>query len=100
MPSTLRPIISLLIVALLVLLSGVPVLAGTGRDFSRCVHNCNEVRRACGERCESSCEEMFPNDRRQRSACIQACDDTCDAQSSECKKVCLAIKKEQCPTAP
>ncbi len=64
-----------------------------GRDFSRCIHTCNEVREPCLDRCRPDCREAFPGPlREERAACEDACEAFCVNQSQECKVVCQAVK--------
>ena len=80
--------------ALIVLLLPLPptLASSAGREFSRCVQNCNEVRKACDSRCKADCAEMFPDDKTQRDSCTAACKAMCAAESDDCKQVCLEIK--------
>lgn len=71
-----------------------------GRDFSRCVQSCNDIYATCGEDCQETCWDLFPNDRPARDACIASCKNDCALEKAECKKVCLAIKNEPCPEEP
>ena len=94
---------SLAVAALAVAVAGptqLVVAAAAGRDYSRCIQSCNDVRRACSDRCQVDCRDMFPNDATQRNACITACKTACDTESADCKLVCQAIKNGGCPTEP
>jgi len=66
------------------------VRGDAGRDFSRCIHVCNDTRRACDDRCASDCGALYPGtpNKPQRDACIAACKDICLTQSDDCKLVC------------
>ncbi len=64
-----------------------------GRDYSRCIHACNDARRVCNERCSTDCQALFPNDKSQRDACIGTSkDEQCLAESQDCKLACKEIK--------
>ncbi|MGH9868848.1 MAG: hypothetical protein ACREAA_11875 [Candidatus Polarisedimenticolia bacterium] len=76
------------------------VAAAPGRDYSRCVHTCNDARRACGERCAGDCQALFPNSPSQREECIVQCKALCNGESEDCKAVCRAIKDGGCPGEP
>lgn len=91
---------ALSVVALLFLPSTLPSAREGGRDYSRCVHGCNETRRACDDRCSSDCREQFAGDAAQRNACPSACRDICVAQEKDCKARCLAIRKGTSPDEP
>ena len=68
--------------------------AVAGRDFSRCIQQCNDVRRACDGNCKDECQLLFPNDSSARDACVAACKSVCAAASDECKLVCQEIKDD------
>jgi len=70
-----------------------------GRDYPRCIHACNDIRRACTDRCQTDCEALFPNDPYLQLACVDACKDICISESQDCKNVCQAIKNGS-PTEP
>ncbi|HET9482228.1 MAG TPA: hypothetical protein VFP98_10780 [Candidatus Polarisedimenticolia bacterium] len=83
--------------AALVALLGPPagLLHGAaGRDFSRCIQMCNDVRRACSDRCTTDCRDLFPNSKQERDACVAECKAICDVESADCKLVCQSIKDE------
>jgi hypothetical protein len=99
MPKYSRGVLRLL--AVLALVVAVQSLAGYavratcfGRNYSRCVQQCNDVRRACDDRCSSDCRDLFPNDKTQRDACIAACKTICGNESDDCKLVCQQNKCE------
>ncbi|HZI92653.1 MAG TPA: hypothetical protein VFE84_00290 [Patescibacteria group bacterium] len=71
-----------------------------GRDFSRCIHTCNDTKAACNTRCSDDCFAMFPSNKPQRDACIASCKAICLTQSDDCKLVCQQIKNNPCPTEP
>ena len=104
MPKFSRGVVRLLgVLALAALLTpaAVSVAAGSaGRDYSRCVQACNDARRACGDRCQTDCRDLYPTDANARNACIAACKVICDSQSDDCKLVCQQIKNGGCPTEP
>lgn len=93
-----RILASLAIVAVLGSVAG-PLAVSAGRDFSRCVQQCNEVRKACDGRCREVCLEMFPDDKSARDACTMACKADCLSESDECKDTCLERKNDS-PTDP
>ena len=64
-----------------------------GRNFSRCVQNCNDAKMACDRLCLGDCKEMFPEGT-QRDACVNACKEICAAESEDCKQVCLDNKTD------
>jgi len=66
--------------------------ASAGRDYSRCVHTCNDARATCNDRCAVDCEAMFPNDNTARNACVSICHNACLAESTDCKVACKEIK--------
>ena len=66
--------------------------ASAGRDYSRCVHACNDARLACNDRCAADCDAMFPNDNSARNACVNTCHSACIAESADCKVACKEIK--------
>ena len=74
--------------------------ADAGRDFPRCIHACNEARRACDDRCTTDCTALYPGtpNKALRDACILACKDICNSQSDDCKLVCKT--GEPCPSPP
>lgn len=76
------------------------VSSAAGREFSRCIHTCNDTKATCNDRCSSDCFDLFPNDKPQRDACIAACKAICLVQSDDCKLECQAIKNPPCPTEP
>jgi len=76
------------------------VAGSAGRDYSRCVHACNDARRACIDRCTPDCQELFPNDPARRDECISGCKALCLGESDECKAICRAIKDGGCPGEP
>lgn len=98
MPKFSRGVLRLLgVVAMVALLAPVAtslVEGSAGRDFSRCVQACNDVRRACNDRCTTDCTALFPGsaNKTQRDACIASCRTICDTQSDDCKLICKAIK--------
>src|SRR5262245_7108194 len=65
-----------------------------GREFSRCVQNCNDARKACDDLCVADCQAMFPGtpNKPQRDACIAACKADCLIEPDDCKLVCQNIK--------
>ncbi len=72
----------------------------TGREFSRCVKTCNDTSKACGIRCDTTCEELFPGRGSDFRACKSECKDTCVAESADCKLVCQNIKDQPSPEEP
>lgn len=64
--------------------------ADAGREFSRCVQNCNDARKACDDACKPDCTALFPGDENQaaRDACVAACKNSCFIESEDCKLVC------------
>lgn len=104
MPKYSRGVMRLLgVLALAVVLSPAvyTVASGSaGRDFSRCVHTCNDAKAACNNRCSEDCFALYPNSKPQRDACIAACKTNCTTQSEDCKLVCQAIKNGECPSEP
>jgi hypothetical protein len=74
--------------------------AAAGRDYPRCVQTCNELRRSCEGRCDVDCNDMFPDDRTARQACLSTCKGQCGDEASDCKLVCLQDKKDNSPIEP
>lgn len=87
------------LMSLIGLLGTGPLAQLTGEEFSRCVQQCNEIRRMCDDRCADECRAMFPDDKSARDSCIAACKAICSSESDECKEVCL-IQKNESPTDP
>lgn len=75
------------------------VNGAAGREFSRCIHTCNDTKSACNIRCSDDCFALFPNSKPQRDACIASCKAICSSQSDDCKLECQAIKNPS-PTEP
>jgi hypothetical protein len=71
-----------------------------GRDFSRCIHSCNETRKACQEACKVDCRDLYPAGSEERNTCENECSDGCVANSQECKDVCQNIKNPPTPEEP
>lgn len=98
MPKFSRGVLRLFgVVALVVLLAPVVttlVDAAAGRDFPRCIQQCNFIRGACNDRCSTDCTALFPGSANKpaRDACIADCKAGCVDESNDCKLVCKAIK--------
>ncbi|HET9482229.1 MAG TPA: hypothetical protein VFP98_10785 [Candidatus Polarisedimenticolia bacterium] len=94
MPRFLRGGLRLLaVVGLVAALHPLPSYTATaGRNFSRCIQACNDIRRACDDRCATDCRDLFPNSKPERDACIAACKAICLTESDDCKLVCQSIK--------
>ena len=75
------------------------LVADPGRDFPRCIIQCNEIRQACRDRCDVDCAAAFPPGAA-RDACIAACNDVCVNNSQDCKDVCRAIRDGETPEDP
>jgi hypothetical protein len=71
-----------------------------GRNYSRCIHVCNDTKRACLDRCTPDCTAMFPTDLTARAACVTTCQANCNSQSDDCKLECKAIRDNPSPTEP
>lgn len=95
-------LLAISVVGVLVILQPASLVAGgvPGREFSRCIQSCNDVRGVCGDICDEDCWALYPNDRPARDACKAACKDICAIESGECKIVCQAIKEEPSPEEP
>lgn len=76
-----------------------PTLAGSGRDFSRCVQSCNEIRKACHDNCSTDCKSMFPKGSG-RNDCVAQCKHLCVLESQTCKDICKANKDGVTPETP
>src|SRR5262245_15416107 len=76
------------------------VSGAAGREFSRCIHACNDIKSICNNRCSDDCFAQFPNSKPQRDACIAACKSICLTASDDCKLECQAIKNPPCPSEP
>jgi len=106
MPKFSRGVIRLLgvlaVVAVCAPLTTSWVTGAAGRDFSRCIHQCNDVKSACNIRCSDDCFAMFPGtpNKPQRDACIASCKAICLSQSDDCKLECQSIKNPPSPTEP
>ena len=74
--------------------------AESGRDYSRCIISCNEVRRACEDVCRDWCHTMFPDDETLGAECISVCVGICIDDSKECKAACEALKPGYSPEEP
>ena len=85
--------------AILVMLTSQVAMSEPGRDYPRCIHQCNEIRRACRNNCAPSCAAIFPPGAA-RDACVSACKDSCIRNSNDCKDVCRAIKDGETPEDP
>jgi hypothetical protein len=88
----------LAVAALLVVQVGGPY-ASAGRDFSRCIHSCNETRTICKENCATECAAAHPKGE-DRRACESSCDEVCIDNSQECKQICQNIKDPPSPEEP
>jgi hypothetical protein len=72
----------------------------TGRDYGRCNKACNDSRKACEQRCTSTCSELFPGGGASFDACKAECVAGCRAERDDCKLVCDNIKNPPSPEEP
>jgi hypothetical protein len=72
----------------------------TGRNFSRCVKSCNDTGKACGNRCDATCDELFPGRGQDFRDCKAECKTSCGVESDDCKLVCENIKNPPSPEEP
>ena len=78
MPTRTRKVTWLVGAALLfalVLIQPGDIMGDNGRTFSRCVQQCNESNRQCGDECSTDCFEIWPGTENKpaRDACITDC---------------------------
>lgn len=97
MPRFSRGVLRLLAIVVAVGLSvpvGTSLVSGAaGRDYPRCIHACNDARRACDDRCTTDCTALYPGSANKplRDACIASCKAVCGHQSDDCKLACKVV---------
>ncbi|MGH9870164.1 MAG: hypothetical protein ACREAA_18630 [Candidatus Polarisedimenticolia bacterium] len=93
-------ILGVLALAAVMAPAAITLASDAGRDFSRCIGVCNDLRQACTANCTPVCTSLHPVDLVARAACVSTCTALCDTESDDCKAVCKAIKNNPCPTEP
>jgi len=88
------------VTTLLILPISMPRASTEGREFSRCLLECNAAKQSCIERCNVDCKALFPGSSQQQDACRATCKNTCVEAQNECKAVCRAIKDGTSPNEP
>jgi len=79
---------------LILLVPTIPLRAAYfGREYSRCVHACNDLRLACDNRCDADCASTFVAGTVAFDACVLQCHGLCSDYGNDCKDICQAIKK-------
>ncbi|MFQ5671165.1 MAG: hypothetical protein ACE5HD_11710 [Acidobacteriota bacterium] len=87
--------------ALALLIQGDSGIASeAGRNFSRCVQSCNDTNLTCGNACDATCTDLFPDRGASFTQCKSDCKDKCNADKIECKLVCQNIKNNPSPEEP
>lgn len=70
------------------------------RQFTRCMHTCNELARDCRQQCPAQCGLIFPPDSLELEACKDACVAGCDLQKVNCQAACQFEFKGVTPEIP
>ena len=95
----LLPVLALGALTMLLHPATVSIGAGTGRDYARCIVECNSARRECRGACRSSCGDIFGPGQARR-VCNRTCGAECDMVRQECRMECSTIKPPPTPTVP
>lgn len=64
----------------------------TGRQFARCIVECNSARRQCRSACRVGCREAFGRNRSEFRTCLRSCGADCNDVRRACREECLVVK--------
>jgi len=72
--------------------SSVSIGAGGGRDYARCIVECNSARRSCRSACRSSCRSAYAGSWQNQQTCVRTCTADCNDIRETCRETCKVIK--------
>jgi len=90
----------LAVLVMFVAVAGV-ALGANGREFSRCVRQCNSEKSQCNSACLTDCKALCNNVTSCVTPCVSNCKNTtCLPADDACKLMCQSVKNPPSPTEP